>query len=330
MLSPAQSAATLDESQHNEPTTERTVMANVGIDAHEIERRRGLVGIQPNDLQRVALVRDVVERHVDELTSAFFDYLATADSRLPLARQLAVQARPLKREHLLAMVQGRYDLTYAEQRIRLGLVYGRFGLETSVFLGAYHQLFADMGRAILRESPLSAPDALECFLSLRRIGFFDLSLQIEVLIHEREQLIRRQALAIRELSTPVLQIRDRLLLVPLIGVIDVQRAQMITDKLLSAIRRSRALAVVLDITGVGAIDDLVASRMGQAFRAARLMGTSVIITGISEQATQAMTWLTADDDRFTTAGDLQAGIEVAERLLADGRAGEARRDAVDT
>ncbi|HEX6811409.1 MAG TPA: protoglobin domain-containing protein [Planctomycetota bacterium] len=305
--------------------TEHTVMVTVGIDEQEIERRKRLVGIHQHDLDRVAQVREVVERHVDQLAGAFFDYLRDADSRVPMSEQLTAEARPLKHEHLLAMVQGRYDVAYVEQRIRLALVYGRFGIETSVFLGAYHQLFANMGRAILLESPLSAADALECFLSLRRIGFFDLSLQIDVLIHERERVIREQALAIRELSTPVLQIRDRLLLMPMIGVVDAERVRMMADRLLSAIRGTRALAVVLDITGVATMQEAVASELSQAIGAARLMGTSVIITGISELTTNAIRWLPIGTDLFRTASDLQAGIEQAERMLADGggRAAEA-------
>jgi rsbT co-antagonist protein RsbR len=310
----------LDESPLAEPITEQTVMSDVGITEPEIERRKRLVGIRLEDQQQIALVRDVVERNVDALTDAFFNNLGREDARVPRYAELVMQARPLKRDHLLAMVRGRYDLAYARQRILLGLVYGRFGLETSVFLGAYHDLLAGIQRAVVRESKLPAPGGIEAFLSLRRVAFFDLSLQIDVLMHGREQLIRRQAQSIRDLSTPVLQLRDRLLLMPLIGVIDAQRVQMIADRLLTAIRRSRALVAVLDITGVATVEDAVASRLSEAVTAAQLMGTRLIITGISEQASQAMQWLKVDSERLSTACDLQAGIERAERLLARGGA----------
>src|SRR5262245_43615497 len=247
----------LEESPGEKWTTEQTVMASVGITAPEIERRKRLVGIGPEDHERIAQVRDIVVRHADELTDAFFAHLGREDARIELHAQLVAQARPLKREHLAAMVQGRYDLAYAQQRIRLALVYGRFEVETSVFLGAYHNLLASIQRTILLETALSPPIALEAFLSLRRVAFFDLSLQNDVLIHQRERLIHLQAQAMRELSAPVLQIRDRLLLMPMIGVIDSQRARMMTDKLWAAIRRSRALVVVLDVTGVAAIDEVV-------------------------------------------------------------------------
>lgn len=305
-----------DESSRPEQSTDEAALADFSLTQPEIERRKRLVGIELEDHKQIANVREVVESHVDELTDQFFDHLGREDARVPRFSELVAQARPLKCEHLLAMVRGPYDIIYARQRLRLGLVYGRFGIETSVFLGAYHDLLAGIQRTLIRESKLAAPVVLEAFLSLRRVAFFDLGLQIDVLIHSREQLIRRQAQAIRELSTPILQIRDRLMLMPLIGVVDRLRVRLIADRMLSAIRHSRALIVVLDVTGVAAIDNGAANDLGQVVNAAQLMGSQMIITGISEQTTEAMQWLQLGSLRFWTATDLQAGIEQAELLLA--------------
>src|SRR5947208_1351492 len=73
------------------------------------------------------------------------------------------------------------------------------------------------------------------------------------LVQERERVIREQQEAIRELSTPVLQVRERLLILPIIGLIDAQRARQLTEQLLRAIRSNRAKVVVIDITGVPAM-----------------------------------------------------------------------------
>src|SRR3954463_7599965 len=69
-------------------------------------------------------------------------------------------------------------------------------------------------------------------------------------VQERERIIRQQQEAIRELSTPVLQVRERLLILPIIGVLDSQRARQLTEQLLRGIRANRAKVVVIDITGV--------------------------------------------------------------------------------
>ena len=134
-------------------------------------------------------------------------------------------------------------------------------------------------------------------------------------VQQRERIIREQQEAIRELSTPVLQIRERLLLLPIIGVIDTHRARLITDSLLRSIRDNRAKVVVMDVTGVATIDSKVANHLIQTVTAANLMGASVIVTGLSSDVAQALVGLGLDLHKLNTVGDLQGGIEEAERLL---------------
>lgn len=128
-------------------------------------------------------------------------------------------------------------------------------------------------------------------------------------------MIREQQEAIRELSTPVLQVRDRLLILPIIGVLDTQRARQLTEQLLAAIQSQRAKVVVIDITGVATIDLSVANHLVQTVEAARLMGASAIITGLSSKIAQTVVDLGVDLTMMRTVGDLEGGLEEAERLL---------------
>ena len=134
-------------------------------------------------------------------------------------------------------------------------------------------------------------------------------------VQERERVIREQQEAIRELSTPVLQVRERLLILPIIGVIDSQRAKQLTEQLLRGIRSNRAKVVVVDITGVPTIDSTVANHLVQTVEASRLMGASVIITGLSSEIAQTLVTIGVDLSKMNAVGDLQGGIEEAERLL---------------
>ena len=134
-------------------------------------------------------------------------------------------------------------------------------------------------------------------------------------VQERERVIRQQQEAIRELSTPVLQVRERLLILPIIGVIDSQRARQLTDQLLRGIRTNRAKVVVIDITGVAAMDATVANHLVQTVEASRLLGATVIVTGLSPEISQTIVNIGVDLGKMNTVGDLQGGIEQAERLL---------------
>jgi rsbT co-antagonist protein RsbR len=134
-------------------------------------------------------------------------------------------------------------------------------------------------------------------------------------VQERERVIREQQEAIRVLSTPVLQVRERLLILPIIGVIDPQRARQLTEQLLRGIRTNRAKVVVIDITGVPVMDANVANHLVQTVEATRLLGATVIITGLSPEIAQTLVTIGVDLGKMNTVGDLQGGIEEAERLL---------------
>jgi rsbT co-antagonist protein RsbR len=134
-------------------------------------------------------------------------------------------------------------------------------------------------------------------------------------VEERERVIREQQESIRELSTPVLQVRERLLILPIIGGLDSDRARQLTEQLLGAIQANRAKVVVIDITGVATIDLTVANHLFHTVEASRLMGASVIVTGLSSKIAQTLVDLDVDLSMIKTVGDLQGGLEEAERVM---------------
>ena len=134
-------------------------------------------------------------------------------------------------------------------------------------------------------------------------------------VEERERVIRQQQDSILELSTPVLQVRERLLILPIIGVLDEQRVAQLTEQLLGNIRSHRAKMVVVDITGVADVDEKVADSLVRTVDASRLMGAEVIITGLSSKIAQTLVTIGVDLSKMRTVGDLQGGIEEAERQL---------------
>ena len=225
------------------------------------------------------------------------------------------EAKCRKREHLVALLRGRYDRDYVEQRIDLAALYSKHGLEARSFIGAYQQMMQSIGNDVAEKLHNNAATTLQSLMSLTKVGYFDVSIILDALIAERERTIGLQQEAIRELSTPVLQIRDRLLILPIIGVLDSQRAKQLTSDLLQAIRANRSKIVVMDITGVAAVDSKVANHLIQTVAAARLMGSTVIITGLSAEVAQALVALGIDLGKIDTTSDLQAGLEQAESSL---------------
>jgi rsbT co-antagonist protein RsbR len=164
-----------------------------------LEQRLRYVGHTAEDRERVIAVRADIVDHVDEHVGAFFDRLAKfEEARALLGRlDLLAEAKQLKREHLIAMVQGDYTSRYVEQRFRLGQLYNRSQVEVGLLMGAYHALLASIGARILKRFPKNAPAAIAHFESVKQVAFFDLAIIVDAMIADREQTILRQQEAIR-------------------------------------------------------------------------------------------------------------------------------------
>jgi len=160
------------------------------------------------------------------------------------------------------------------------------------------------------------PDRLRSALAAMN-RFIDMAMAVigEEYLRAKEEIILRQQEAIRELSTPVLPLRDELLLLPIVGVIDSNRARQMTDQLLNGIRDNRAKVVVIDITGVPAVDSMVANHLIQAVEAARLLGAHTILTGLSTEVAQTIVRIGVDLGKVKTTGNLRDGVLEANRLL---------------
>jgi rsbT co-antagonist protein RsbR len=134
-------------------------------------------------------------------------------------------------------------------------------------------------------------------------------------VRERERIIHEQQDAIRELSTPVLPVREGLLILPIVGVIDPRRARQLTGQLLRGIRTNRAKVVVIDITGVPSVNSTVANHLVLTVEAARLLGARAIVTGLSPEIAQTLVTIGVDLTKMNTVCDLREGIEEADRLM---------------
>lgn len=131
--------------------------------------------------------------------------------------------------------------------------------------------------------------------------------------HQRlqEQIIAMQAAALVALSTPLIPISKGVVVMPLIGSIDEERAHQIMETLLSGISRSQASTAILDITGVATVDQGVAHALLQAARAARMLGAQVVLTGIRPDVAQTLVSLGTHLEGIITRGTLESGIAFA-------------------
>jgi rsbT co-antagonist protein RsbR len=270
--------------------------------------------------EALRLLWAVYERHYDEIMATT---LAAVEAD-PAMKQILLQATPAqmeadqlksKRQTEAAMRDGQWQPLMDDIREQ-GSHYARMGLPfqswftivTAAQKVVVEKLFEVYGKD---------PDRLQVILLALNKWFFDITLARigETYLDTREHVIKQQQEAIKELSTPVLPLRSGLLLLPVIGVIDSARARQLTEQLLDGIRAHRAKAVVIDLTGVPAVDSAVANHLLQTVRAAKLLGANAVVTGISTENAQTLTRIGVDLSGLITTSDLQSGIDEAEWIL---------------
>ncbi len=181
--------------------------------------------------------------------------------------------------------------------------------ETATFVFSLKQPLFVALRETLADDPKRLSDELWAVsLILDKLGLFS----IEAYQKGREEVIERQHQELLDLSTPVVELWQGILALPLIGTLDSERTQIVMESLLEAIVEKEATVAILDITGVPTVDTLVAQHLMKTVAAARLMGAECIISGIRPQIAQTIVHLGVNLEgvitKATLAGALQAAL----------------------
>jgi len=136
----------------------------------------------------------------------------------------------------------------------------------------------------------------------------------DTFVEVREERIREQTMRLAELSAPLIPLTRGVLVLPLVGRLDTERAENITWALLEAIAKHRSEVVIIDITGVPTGDEAVVDHLIRAARSSRLLGAQVVLVGLSPAIAQMIAQSNTDMGDIETLGDLEAGLAYALRL----------------
>src|SRR3954468_15648872 len=239
--------------------------------------------LQAPDIDASLLIELVayLREHRPELLEAWVKRISDAQLlRVMSSEEIFTEMTAVYDNYVDALETGSVETLRAYARALSERIIHR-GVETHEVLGIVLLLRDVLGRALFVHYQGDS-DLLHRVLDAYEPAANRIAVTVGVsFVQERERIIREQQAAIRELSTPVLQLRDRLLILPIIGDLDSRRARQLTEQLLAAIRDNRAKVVVIDITGVSTIDLTVANHLVQTVEASRLMGASAILTGLS-------------------------------------------------
>jgi len=221
----------MSESKHEITVVQLAKEMNL-TDAN-LTRRLTAVGFHYTDLGRVAAVRPLIEKNAEALTSSFFEFLGNSPEAHSLLSNKALmdQAHDLKSKHLHAMASGIYDQAYAIERLKLALIYAEGGLDTPVFLGAFHNLLKNLGTIIMKELEDKPMEAFENFMSIKKIAFLDIGIIIDAMVYERERMLDLKKVELEQTEG------------------DLKKLKKLEHRLRAAIEKSSSLIALRDSEG---------------------------------------------------------------------------------
>ena len=253
----------------------------------------------------------------DDIIEHFYDHILrfeNAARQFSSDRQIE-RVKAAQKRYFIELISGHIDDAYIAERRRIGRIHETAGITPTLYIGAYAYYLNRLGLSICEQMASDPETAFKLYLSLQKIAHFDMALALETYVEAREAKIEAQQREMSELATPVLKLREGLILIPVVGELNESRAHTLTVALLAGIRDTRARVVVLDITGVSFVDSAVANHLIQTILAARLMGAKSVLTGVSPDVAQSLVRLGVSVGALYTAGDLESGIREAELTL---------------
>jgi rsbT co-antagonist protein RsbR len=292
--------------------TSRDALGRLELDDNELESRRAFFALDADDLGRLGELRPFAEEHTDSIIDAFYEMLLKhPETRKFFPDETTVRrVKKLQRDYFLGLFGGVCDRAYAEHRARVGSTHEHIAMAPKWYLGAYRR-YLELLHDRLYAHFADPAEASLAFKSAEKLVFFDMSIAIDTYIAANLDALRRHQAAIRELSTPVIRVHDRVLLLPLVGTVDSARAQQIMETVLTRVIDEQARVLILDIAGVAVVDTKVAQHLLETTAAVKLVGARTILTGISAQVARTIVQLGVDISSMDTVSRLQDGIELA-------------------
>lgn len=184
--------------------------------------------------------------------------------------------------------------------------------ETGLYVFSLKDAFMNTITSELKNSPEQLVDAV---IKINKLMDSFGVVTFETFIKGREEIILRQTDEIAEISTPVIRVWDGIVALPIIGTLDSSRTQVVMENLLQEIVQTGSTIAILDISGVPAVDSLVAQHLIKTVAATRLMGAECIISGIRPEIAQTVVHLGIDLTNIITKASLASALKFAFAML---------------
>ena len=274
----------------------------MGIDTAKLlqkKQKRILENWMTSQLSNISLREDLMSNDdLREQSAEFLDTLLKVLNEKNLSNVESSEFEPV--HELLAGI----SLSRAKQ--------GFTPAETGVYIFSLKEALLASLQADIKDDPFALVDAV---IKISKLMDYLCVIAFETFIKGREEVILRQTDEIAEISTPVIRVWDGILALPIIGTLDSSRTQVVMENLLQEIVISGSTIAILDISGVAAVDSLVAQHLIKTVAAPRLMGADCIISGIRPEIAQTVVPFGFDPSNIVTKATLASALKHAFGML---------------
>ena len=269
-------------------------------------------GIAPEDLEAIRVSGKYVKPRIEEMLDRFYEWMRerTEFEEFFSSEEVLNRARERQGQYWEAFFDGTVSDEYIEGRRQIGRTHVDIGLSLGSFFSGT-TAFAGTYSFMLDESDFGATEQLEMERAFNRLLRLDTALVVETYYAVVTEKIREQSRALLEMSTPVTEIWEGILLMPLVGIIDSKRAMDVMTATLASISETRARAFILDISGVGMVDTAVANHLIKITQATKLMGCESTISGVSAAIAQTIVELGIDVGSVKTTATMRDALVAA-------------------
>ena len=231
-----------------------------------------------------------------------------------LSKEQLSQVKHLQEVHWRDFFKCELNGQYVEKRIEEGKTYAEIGLAPQVYCAITNFVMSMWLQLIRSNDKLKKIQPEQLIESIHKLTMFDLALVLDIYTNVAKGTIREQTRALIELSIPIIQLWDGILLLPIVGILDSARAKNLSDCLLNQIAKLSSKASILDIAGMPSVDSAVASHLIKITRATKLLGCNCIISGISPEVAHTIVQLGIDLSTIHTTSTLQDAFQLALKM----------------
>lgn len=271
-----------------------------------------LYDLNGDDLAAIRDVGSSVAPMIDAMLDQFYEWMGKYPEMMAYFRDEAalMHVKTMQKRYWQTFFEGKIDDTYINDRYRIGAIHAQVNLPVMIYFAGINTLYPILRDHSVNTAKKERGENISGDATIKLLHL-DAALVCSSFTDKRDQIIAESSRAVMEMSTPVTEIWEGILLLPVVGIVDSRRSEDIMNAVLKAISTRRAREFILDISGVGVVDTAVANYLIRITKAASLMGCQSTISGISPAIAQTIVQLGIDVESVQSTATMMDALSKA-------------------